>query len=85
MTNEFKFDLSQFRLVTMLEDRSVRVDLVHDSNGPNVHYPHLFHIYKPDYEEYQQLLEITGIKNPGECYSYYADKRNLTNDTTSGA
>jgi hypothetical protein len=44
MTNELKFDLSQFRLVIMLEDRSVRVDLVYDSNGPNVHYPHLFHI-----------------------------------------
>lgn len=81
MTSSFKFDFKQFRLVTMLEDRSVRVDLIHDSKGPGVHYSRVVHVYKPDHEAYQQLLELTGIKSPGGCYSYYADKRKFSEDT----
>lgn len=84
MTDSFKFSIDQFRLVTMLDDRSIRVDLRHDFNGPNVHYSRIVHVYKPDQDGYQQLLESTGIKNPGDCYSYYADKRRFNSDTTSG-
>jgi hypothetical protein len=85
MTDTFKFSIEQFRLVTMLDDRSVRVDLRHDSKGPGVHYSRVVHVYKPDHEAYQQLLEITGIKTPGDCYSYYADKRKFNDDITNGA
>jgi hypothetical protein len=85
MTDTFKFSIEQFRLVTMLDDRSVRVDLRHDSKGPGVRYSRVVHVYRPDHEAYQQLLEITGIKNPGDCYSYYADKRKFTDDITDGA
>jgi len=66
--SNFKIPLEDFSMVKMLEDRSVRIDIKYSSHGSDVHYPPLHQVVQPDQDGYHQLLEITGIKNPGDYY-----------------
>lgn len=68
MTKKFNIPLEQFEVARMLDDRSVRVDFKHISRGENIHYAPFYRVYRPDNEVYEELLEATGIKNPGDTF-----------------
>jgi len=68
MTKKFNIPLDQFEVARMQEDRSVRVDFKHFRRAENRHYAPIYRVYRPEDDVYEELLEATGIKNPGDTF-----------------
>ncbi|MBZ0186422.1 MAG: hypothetical protein K8F91_09265 [Candidatus Obscuribacterales bacterium] len=77
MTEEIEIPTDLIDLVTMEEDKSLRVDIKRIRRTDDVHRTPLVEFYKPGDPVYSKLLELTGIKEPGDNYSFtFENQRN---------
>lgn len=70
MNSEFNIPTDMIDLVTMQEDRSLRVDMKLDRGAKEVHFAPTHYVYQPGDPVHEKLLELTGIRKPGDNYSF---------------
>ena len=70
MTDEIDIPTDLIELVTMLPDRRLRVDLIRERGIKEYHFSNPSYYYQPGEPIYAKLLEITGIRNPGDRHPF---------------